>query len=70
MKKGYLKILANAKTMTAQQFADFLDKKDIPWIWDECDNILNYNEGRCVIDVIESGFNVWFEKGRFVEIYK
>jgi len=70
MKKSYFKILEKAKMMNANQFAEFLDEKDIPWIWDECDNISNYNEGRCVIDVIESGFNVWFEKGKFVEIYK
>ena len=70
MKKSYLKILEKAKKMKASEFAKFLDEKNVPWIWDECDNILDYNEGRCVIDVIESGFNVWFEEGELIEIYK
>jgi hypothetical protein len=44
-----------------------LDKKDIPWCWDECENLLNYNEGRCVIEIIELSRMYWFEDGSFVE---
>jgi hypothetical protein len=44
-----------------------LDKKDIPWCWDECENLLDYNEGRCIIEAIELGKMYWFEDGKFVE---
>lgn len=61
------KILEKAKKMKASEFTKFLDEKNVPWIWDDCDNILDYNEGRCVIDVIELGRMFWFEDGEFVE---
>ena len=70
MKKNLLNIVGKAKKLTATQFTAFLDEKKVIWTWDECDNILNYNEGRCVIDVIESGYSVWFENGELVDIYK
>jgi hypothetical protein len=70
MKKNLLNIIGKAKKLTADEFTKFLDKKNVLWIWDDCDNILNFNEGRCVIDVIDSGYSVWFEDGELIEIYK
>jgi hypothetical protein len=56
-----------AHSLSAIEFCYMLDKKDIPWVWDECENLLNYNEGRCVIEIIELGRMFWFEDGEFVE---
>lgn len=56
-----------AHSLSATEFCIMLDKKDIPWIWNECDNILDYNEGRCVVDIPELGKMYWFENGEFVE---
>ncbi len=47
-----------------------LDKKDIPWIWDECDDMLDLNDGKCVVEVIELGRLFWFEDGEFVDIFE
>ena len=56
-----------AHSLSATEFCYMLDKKNIPWVWDDCDNILNYNEGRCVVEVIELGRMYWFEDGEFVD---
>jgi hypothetical protein len=56
-----------AHSLSATEFCIMLDKKDIPWCWDECENLLNYNEGRCVIEIIELSRMYWFEDGSFVE---
>lgn len=56
-----------AHSLSATEFCIMLDTKDIPWVWDECDNLLDYNEGRCVVEVIELGRMYWFEDGKFVE---
>ena len=59
-----------ANSLTANEFTMLLDKKDIPWIWDECDNILDYNDGRCVIEIIELGRMFWFDDGELVDIFE
>jgi hypothetical protein len=59
-----------AHSLTATEFCGMLDNKDIPWVWDDCDNILDYNEGRCVIEIIELGRMFWFENGKFVEEFE
>ena len=59
-----------AHSLSATEFCYMLDKKDIPWVWDECENLLNYNEGRCVIEIIELGMMYWFEDGEFVEEFE
>ncbi len=56
-----------AHSLSAKEFCSMLDTKDIPWIWDECENLLDLNEGRCVVEVIELGRMYWFEDGKFVE---
>lgn len=68
--KSLLKVIEKAKAMSATEFTELLDTKAIPWIWDDCDNILDYNEGRCVINIIPTDYNVWFEDGEFVDISK
>ena len=30
-----------AHSLSANEFCTMLDKKNIPWVWDDCDNILN-----------------------------
>lgn len=64
------KLETKAKTLSATEFCIMLDKKDIPWMWDECENILDYNEGRCVVEIIELGMMYWFEDGEFVESFE
>ncbi len=59
-----------AHSLSAIEFCSMLDKKSIPWCWDDCDNILDYNEGRCVIEIIELGKLYWFEDGEFVEEFE
>ena len=59
-----------AHSLTANEFCMMLDRKNIPWVWDECENLLNYNEGRCVIEIIELGRMFWFEDGKFVEEFE
>lgn len=59
-----------AHSLSAIEFCSMLDKKSIPWCWDDCDNILDYNEGRCVIEIIELGRMFWFEDGEFVEEFE
>jgi hypothetical protein len=41
--------------------------KEIPWVWDDCENILDCDEGRCVIEIIELSRMYRFEDGSFVE---
>jgi hypothetical protein len=59
-----------ANSLTASEFTMMLDKKDIPWVWDDCDNMLDLNDGKSVIEVIEIGRLFWFEDGEFVDIFE
>jgi hypothetical protein len=70
MKKNTKTLIELAGTMTAKEFTNYLDLKRINWMWEDCDNIGDYNEGRCTIhvDSVDTGF--WFENGEFVESYE
>jgi hypothetical protein len=59
-----------ANSLTASEFTMMLDKKDIPWVWDDCDNMLDLNDGKCVVEIIEIGRLFWFEDGEFVDIFE
>jgi hypothetical protein len=56
-----------AHSLTASEFCGMLDNKNIPWVWDDCENILDSDEGRCVIEIIELSRMYRFEDGSFVE---
>lgn len=40
-----------AETMSATEFIIELDNRKIDWSFEDCDNILDYNEGDCNIMV-------------------
>lgn len=44
-------ITSLAETMSATEFAIELDNRGIWWAFEECDNVLDYNEGDCLMRV-------------------
>ncbi len=55
-----------AETMNAKQFTDELDNRGIHWMFEECDNVLDYNEGDCLMRVEDMYYS--FSNGELVDV--
>jgi hypothetical protein len=59
-------ITSLAETMSATEFVIELDNRDIHWMWEDCDNVLNYNEGDCNIMVDDMIYQ--FSNGELLDV--
>ena len=59
-------ITSLAETMSATEFAIELDNQGIEWTYDECDNVLDYNEGDCSIMVDDMIYQ--FSNGELLDV--
>jgi hypothetical protein len=61
-------ITSLAETMSATEFAIELDNQGIEWAFEECDNILDYNEGDCMITIGDMVYQ--FVGGDLLDVYE
>ena len=59
-------ITSLAETMSATEFIIELDNRDIHWMWEDCDNVLDYNEGDCNIMVGDMVYQ--FSDGKLMDV--
>jgi hypothetical protein len=55
-----------AETMSATEFVIELDNRGISWDFDECDNVLDYNEGTCNIMIDDMAY--LFSDGELLDV--
>jgi len=61
-------ITSLAETMSATEFVIELDNQDIYWAFEECDNIMDYNEGDCIITIGDMSYQ--FLNGELTDVYE
>ncbi len=55
-----------AETMNATEFIIELDNRKIDWSFDECDNLLDYNDGNCNIIIDDMAY--LFSDGELLDV--
>jgi hypothetical protein len=60
-------ITSLAETMNVTEFTTELDNRDIYWAFEECDNIMNYNEGDCLLRVGDMIYS--FSDGELLDVH-
>ncbi len=61
-------ITSLAETMSATEFTIELDNQNIDWWFEECDNIMDYNEGDCLITIGDMSYQ--FSDGKLTDVYE
>jgi len=60
-------ITSLAETMNVTEFTTELDNQGIYWAFEECDNIMDYNEGDCLLRVRDMVYS--FSDGELLDVH-